>query len=102
MDRGRGRPSRGRGGRGGKRGADAFEKQKRPSTSRREDQESKELLERLTEMLPKHGEAYTSKAASPMFADFPLSRYTMTGLSKCSYISPTAIQVATIPHALAG
>ena len=89
----------GRGGRGGK----PLVSRKRVSTSAREDSEAAELRKRMAEVLPKPGEVFSLPGGmTPMFADFPLSRYTMTGLTNEKYISPTAIQLAAVPHALAG
>lgn len=90
---------KGRGGKGGK--PDKFEK--RASTSKREEAESAALKARIAELAPSHGTTYSPpEGISPLFTDFPLSKYTLTGLSEQKYIQPTAIQLATIPHALAG
>ena len=91
--------SKGRGGKGGK----PIIRDKRMSSSMREEAEAKALAARITEMAPAHGTTYSPPGGiTPMFADFPLSKYTQTGLSDQKYINPTAIQLAAIPHALAG
>jgi superfamily II DNA/RNA helicase len=95
------KPKHGKG-RGGK-DSSAFKRDKRMSSSLREETEAKALAVRIKEMAPAHGTTYSPPGGiKPMFADFPLSKYTQTGLSDQKYIHPTAIQLAAIPHALAG
>lgn len=92
------------GGRGGPRSKSKSKPHdKKLSTSKREDAEAKALQERIQAMAPSHGTTYSPPGGiSPLFTDLPLSKYTLSGLSENGYIHPTAIQLATIPHALAG
>ena len=96
--------SRGRGGfRGRGRGGRPLESRKRVGTSKREDAEAADLQKRMADVLPKPGEVFSLPGGmTPVFADFPLSRYTAAGLTQEKYISPTAIQLTAVPHALAG
>ena len=99
----------GRGGRGGARGGKtskqklALEARKRVSTSKREEVESRDLQKRIRDEAPAPGTAPVLEGGVvPLFSDMPLSRYTTSGLEKHKYLSPTEIQAAAIPHALAG
>eukprot|EP00198_Chlamydomonas_reinhardtii_P008192 XP_001697529.1 predicted protein [Chlamydomonas reinhardtii] len=80
--------------------------------SYKEDQEIAELEQRLREGAPPRGSnplaaqegagATTSYAAARTFDELPLSQYTKDSLKKYKFVTLTAVQRATLPHALAG
>ncbi|KAG2440238.1 hypothetical protein HXX76_004350 [Chlamydomonas incerta] len=80
--------------------------------SYKEDREIAELEQRLRDGAPPRGSnplaaqegagATTSYAAARTFDELPLSQYTKDSLKKHKFVTLTAVQRATLPHALAG
>lgn len=95
---------RARGGRGGASGGSgASRREKHVSSSKKEESEARTLATRIAEMAPARGSIYSHPGGlTPLFTDLPLSKYTQSGLNDAKYFQPTAIQLAAIPHALAG
>lgn len=79
--------------------AGAGDRHPKVSTSKREEAEIKALEARYATELPESG---TAEATASEFSELPLSRYTLSGLSRAKFKIMTQVQRIAIPHALAG
>eukprot|EP00301_Raphidiophrys_heterophryoidea_P025493 c8567_g1_i1.p1 GENE.c8567_g1_i1~~c8567_g1_i1.p1 ORF type:complete len:885 (-),score=261.56 c8567_g1_i1:134-2746(-) len=76
---------------------------KRANKSKKNDNELEDLNQRVVEEAPERGTTLVGSPDAPkLFTQLPLSANTLQGLKKGKFTEMTEIQLATIPHALAG